>query len=46
MNPVIVGSLGVTLLLLAFALNLLKILSEHSQIYLLMNFIGALLAAW
>jgi hypothetical protein len=46
MNPVIIGSAGVTLLLVAFALNLLRKLSENSQLYLLMNFVGALMAAW
>lgn len=46
MNPIIIGSAGVTLLLLAFSLNLLKFVSQNSQIYLLMNFSGALMAAW
>ena len=34
------------LLLLAFVLNLLRKLSERSIPYLLMNIVGALLAAW
>lgn len=40
-----VGSTGVGLLLLAFAFNLLKIVNENSKLYLLMNFIGAGMAA-
>jgi len=39
-----IGSAGVTILLFAFVLNLLKKLSPHSSAYLLMNIIGALLA--
>lgn len=46
MSPLIVGSAGVFLLLLAFALNLLKILSESYPLYLLMNLLGAMMAAW
>lgn len=46
MSPVIIGSIGVSLLLIAFGLNLLKKLSESSPLYLMMNFLGALLAAW
>ncbi|MFC1475042.1 hypothetical protein ACFLQG_00200 [Candidatus Zixiibacteriota bacterium] len=46
MDSVIIGSVGVFLLLLAFALNLIKKLNESSPVYLLMNFFGALLAAW
>ncbi len=38
--------MGVGLLLVAFALNLLKKLSESSRIYLGLNVLGALLAAW
>lgn len=44
--PMIIGSLGVALLLLAFVLNLMRKLAEHSVSYLLMNFVGAALAAW
>lgn len=40
------GSIGVGLLLLAFVLNLAKILSESDWKYLAMNLIGAGLAAW
>ena len=46
MSPLVVGSVGVGLLLVAFVLNLLHILSERSMAYLLMNFIGAGLACW
>ena len=45
MPPVVIGSIGVALLLVAFALNLLRKLSERSIPYLLMNIVGALLAA-
>ena len=46
MPSLLVGSVGVGLLLLAFALNLLKRLSESSPVYLAMNVVGALMAAW
>lgn len=46
MSPVIVGSIGVGLLLLAFVLNMLKKLSERHPAYLVMNAVGAGLAAW
>ncbi len=39
-----IGSAGVTILLIAFVLNLLKKLPSNSSAYLLMNIIGALLA--
>ena len=42
----IIGSLGVFLLLLAFALNLMRVISERTAIYLLLNFSGALMAAF
>ncbi|MBU0983088.1 MAG: hypothetical protein KKA42_04410 [candidate division Zixibacteria bacterium] len=42
----IVGSIGVGLLLLAFALNLSHRLSERSVPYLTLNVLGAALAAW
>ena len=44
--PVIIGSLGVGLLLVAFALNLVKVLQENSRLYLMMNVAGALMASW
>jgi hypothetical protein len=37
----ITGSVGVTLLLIAFLLNLFKIISTESKIYILLNIIGA-----
>lgn len=40
----LVGTLGVTLLLLAFVLNLLKKLKPDSAVYLLLNIAGAGLA--
>ena len=46
MLPMIVGSAGVGLLLLAFVLNLLRMLSEKHPAYLTMNVLGAALAAW
>lgn len=46
MTGMIIGSVGVFILLLAFALNLMRVISERSAIYLLMNFIGAGMAAW
>ena len=47
MPPVVViGSIGVALLLIAFGLNLVRRLSERSVWYLSMNIVGALLAAW
>jgi hypothetical protein len=38
---IIVGTLGVAILLLAFLLNLLKIVSVDSKTYVLLNIIGA-----
>ncbi len=46
MPPVIIGSIGVALLLIAFGLNLVRRLSERSVWYLSMNIVGALMAAW
>ena len=46
MSPTVIGSIGVGLLLLAFVLNLLRVVSERSRAYLLMNFVGAGLACW
>jgi len=37
----LIGSAGVTLLLIAFFLNLFKIISSESKIYILLNIIGA-----
>lgn len=46
MSSMLIGSVGVGLLLVAFSLNLLKKLSESSPLYLGMNVLGALLAGW
>lgn len=40
----LVGTLGVTLLLIAFALNLANKLAATSTAYLVLNIVGALLA--
>jgi uncharacterized protein (DUF983 family) len=39
-----IGSIGVSILLVAFLLNLLKKIAQDSQSYVVMNLIGALLA--
>jgi hypothetical protein len=41
-----IGTAGVSLLLLAFAFNLLGKLSSHSSLYLVLNIVGAALACW
>ncbi|MEW6411786.1 MAG: hypothetical protein AB1483_04840 [Candidatus Zixiibacteriota bacterium] len=46
MSAMLIGSIGVGLLLVAFGLNLLRKLSESSPVYLAMNGVGALMAAW
>lgn len=42
--PNCIGTIGVSLLLLAFGLNLLKIIAADSYLYLSLNVIGAMLA--
>lgn len=42
--PDCIGTIGVSLLLLAFGLNLLKIIAADSYLYLGLNVIGAMLA--
>jgi len=42
----IIGSLGVALLLLAFLLNLVRVLSTESYPYTALNFAGASLAGY
>ena len=42
----IMGSLGVAILLLAFLLNMLKIIKTESLSYTLLNFIGAGIACF
>jgi len=41
-----IGSTGVTLLLVAFVLNLLKVLSPDGRLYSVLNLVGAGLACW
>lgn len=40
------GSLGVALLLVAFVLNLFRVMSSEGAPYLLLNFLGAALACY
>ena len=40
----VIGSCGVALLLLAFALNLRRVLGTGDRLYLALNFVGASLA--
>lgn len=40
----LIGSVGVSLLLIAFTLNLLKKLETNSSVYLVLNIVGAGLA--
>jgi hypothetical protein len=42
----IIGSLGVTLLLLAFFLNTFKFISQQSMLYILLNIVGAALSCY
>ena len=44
--PVIVGTFGVFLLLLAFFLNLFKILMQDTKTYVIMNIIGGGLSCY
>lgn len=44
--PTVIGSIGVALLLLAFLLNLAKLLAQDSWSYLALNVVGAGLAAY
>ena len=46
MSDLLIGSIGVALLLVAFGLNLIKKLSESSPLYLAMNAVGAGMSAW
>ena len=39
-----IGTIGVTILLIAFALNILKKITPESKVYLSLNIIGAALA--
>lgn len=42
----VVGTVGVSILLIAFVLNQRRTISEHSRTFLVMNMIGALLCAY
>ena len=42
----LIGTIGVTILLIAFVLNQRRMLSEHSRPFLAMNLLGAALCAW
>ena len=42
----IIGTIGVTIVLLAYFLSILKIISPTSSIYYFMNFAGAALACY
>jgi hypothetical protein len=42
----IIGTLGVSILLVAFVLNQRRAISEHSRAFLAMNLIGALMCGY
>jgi len=44
--PDIIGTIGVSLLLLAFALNLLNIIKKENKVYILLNLAGAGIACY
>jgi hypothetical protein len=44
--PLLIGSVGVFLLLLAFFLNLFKILMQDTKTYAIMNIVGGALACY
>lgn len=41
-----IGTLGVSILLIAFVLNQRRTISEHSRSFLAMNLVGALMCAY
>jgi hypothetical protein len=43
-NPTLIGSIGVTILLVAFGLNLMRVFSAQHPAYLAMNVVGSVLA--
>jgi hypothetical protein len=45
-NPIIIGSIGVSLLLIAFFLNLFKFLRSESYLYMSLNLLGSALACY
>lgn len=42
----IIGTLGVSILLIAFVLNQRRTISEHSRAFLVMNMVGAVLCGY
>ncbi len=46
MDPTLIGSAGVTLLLVGFFLNLIKRLAQDSVAYTLLNLVGAALSGY
>ena len=46
MIAMIIGTLGVSLLLVGFGLNITHRLSETSATYLIINIVGSLMAGW
>ncbi len=42
----IIGTIGVSLLLIAFALNLLNIIKKEHRVYILLNLLGAGIACY
>lgn len=44
--PDIIGTIGVSLLLLAFFMNLFGIISQDKKAYILMNLLGAAIACY
>lgn len=45
-SATLIGSLGVTLLLVAFLLNVLRVMSAEGYAYTALNFVGAALACY
>ena len=45
-SATVIGSIGVALLLLAFLLNLMKVMRSDSWLYLGLNFVGAAIACF
>jgi hypothetical protein len=46
LNATVIGTIGVALLLVAFLLNLVKVLRVDGYPYMLLNLVGAALACW
>ena len=43
-NATLIGSIGVTILLIAFALNILRVWTTQSRAYIALNLVGSILA--